>query len=104
MRLQLGRIGQVLIGNSVGIEGLGFRGKRGKDLVLSRQDRAETLSKMLRMKQLTNADPAGTPELILVARSNATAGRADRGVRSRLRKTLFFHVIGEDQMGVVAED
>src|SRR5947209_5740514 len=60
--------------SSIELSGLGR--KRQQPSTLSLYDAFKTLTKMLRMKQLAQADGSHPVDLVLVARPNPAAGRA----------------------------
>src|SRR5262249_42731373 len=74
------------------------------DNVLARNDSLEPLAQVIGMEQLAHADAGGAVDLVLVARSNAAAGRADRLAGALLAQALFLDVVRKDQMGVVADE
>ena len=59
---------------------------------------------MIGVQQLADADAEPPADLVLVARADAAAGGADLPLGAALGEPLLFHVVGEDDVGVVADD
>ncbi len=79
-------------------------GERDHQPVLARHDLPEPLAQVVRVEQLADADAEPPADLVLVARPDAAAGGADLPLRTALGQPLFFHVVGEDDVGMVAEN
>ena len=71
--------------------------------ILERHDLPQTLAQVVRAKQF--ADPHRVPpaDFILVTRPDAAARRAELGVGIRFGESLFFHVVRENHVRVVAD-
>ena len=59
---------------------------------------------MVRLEQFADADAAAAADLVLVARADAAAGRADGRRAGLLGRGLLGDVVREDDVGVVADD
>jgi hypothetical protein len=58
---------------------------------------------VIRPQQLADADAADAADLVGVAGADAAAGGADGGAAAGLVEAVFFHVVGEDDVRVVAQ-
>ena len=101
-------VAAVLVGNRVRLERLrrvlAAGGQRVDEAVLVRHDVTKSLLQVLGVEQLADADGEAAADLVLVARPDAAAGRADGpAVAGALDDPLFFHVVREDDVGVVAD-
>ena len=58
---------------------------------------------MIGVQQLADAHGGDAADLVLVAGADAAAGGADGLLGARLVEAFFLHVIGEDDVGVIAD-
>ena len=64
----------------------------------------QPFAQMIGIEQLADAHGGDAADLVLVAGADAAAGGADGLFRPRLVEAFFLHVIGENDVGVVADD
>ena len=67
-------------------------------------DGAESFAQVLRVEQFAEADGELPAQLVLVAGTDAAAGGADGLAARALVEAFLFHVIGENDVGVIADD
>lgn len=62
------------------------------------------LAQVVRAEQFADADREPAADLVLVARPDPAAGGAEFPLGAALQQPLFFHVIREDDVRVVAQE
>ena len=105
VRPQLLGVAQVFVADGVGVERPGRRRQRLQaGGSCARTISAQPFAQMIGVQQLADADAADPADLVLVARADAAAGGADGLAAALLAAALFLQVIGEDDVGVVADE
>src|SRR5688572_20326486 len=78
--------------------------QRAKHAVFARNHKLQPFSQQLFVEQVADTNPTHATDLILVAGADAPASRTDGGtVASLFAQPFLFHVVGENNVSVVAD-
>src|SRR5262249_61083259 len=72
-------------------------------LVPGSANKAQAVTQECRLQQIAHTDAAGPAYFVLIARANSPAGGADGIAVARFAQALFFQVIGENDVSMIAE-